>query len=945
MTETKKVVVCGDLVWDTHIARVSLAGQRLYDPHLNRQLATTYGGAWYLTQLIEQFTSVTAEWVGKFPPTISPNDIKFPHVEVFGPALPPRPSLEGGLYPSGTCNSYSIWEWKDAIKKGDKGIWRIAEFLGCQSVTSSEGYPTIQNSHEPPALLVIEDLGQGFAMEKDWWPDVLHHAGETGNSFEILVKGTPKPKSLLWKHLLKPKIAPRVTVVCSIVGLRGIGANVSRGMSWDRTVNDLWTEFLESGVSQGILAKCKRVVITIGHEGVAVFSRLPRNADERRQGPLLGSLQLERVVFDRKHLEGQWSKLHEGTTFGVRSAVTAAMASHMLMSPQPSTHISVVRGLEVARKMHVYGGGSDELALSIGTHDLEFIQALHTFGENKFAELKLPEDFFSAFPRGLITDEEVGALSQKSSLLLTDRYGNGGPYLLQVAADIVREGKDAALQSVPHLELGDFFTVDKEEIETINSVRALIEEYKNGKEKRPISIAVFGNPGSGKSFAIKQLAAVLFKGNKAPLEFNLSQFQSVEDLHQALHQVRDRSIQGEVPLVFWDEFDTKFNDSPLGWLKEFLAPMQDASFVSNGHTHPLGRCVFVFAGGTRQRFSEFDETKQARAEMDRRRKEANLPNAIVEEVLFIAAKGPDFVSRLRGYVNIKGPNASGPNDALCVIRRALQIRSQIERYHPSAVHPTTKRINIDNSVLTSLLTVDEFVHGSRSIEAIISLSHIREDSHFGPSELPPSEVLELHTGKKSLVSITSSIKSAHDADEIEELAGLIHKGWRAQKEADGYKFGETRNDIPDADGIKYHQMIKPYEELTDSQRDGNREPARVALRRLLCEGRSLTSDPTHPDILRGAALNELQIRLQKSEHVRWFRQRLTEGYGSHVKTIDLLRLHSAMEPWADLDADNKRLDAAVIEALFEYLTANDYYVVQPVVQNTALAGKTRKEGK
>ena len=46
-------------------------------------------------------------------------------------------------------------------------------------------------------------------------------------------------------------------------------------------------------------------------------------------------------------------------------------------------------------------------------------------------------------------------------------------------------------------------------------------------------------------------------GKPALLEFNLSQFSDERDLIGAFHQVRDKRLEGSVPVVFWDEFDSK----------------------------------------------------------------------------------------------------------------------------------------------------------------------------------------------------------------------------------------------------------------------------------------------------------------------------------------------------------------------------------------------------
>ena len=137
----------------------------------------------------------------------------------------------------------------------------------------------------------------------------------------------------------------------------------------------------------------------------------------------------------------------------------------------------------------------------------------------------------------------------------------------------------------------------------------------------------------------------------------------------AFHQVRDRALSGKMPLVFWDEFDVALEHQPLGWLRYFLSPMEDGEFQEGQLTHPIGRSIFVFAGGTSRSMEHFG----ADIGEDKRR----------------AMKLPDFVSRLKGFINVLGPNRqkseSVPGrteDPYYVLRRAILLRSILTRYTP-----------------------------------------------------------------------------------------------------------------------------------------------------------------------------------------------------------------------------------------------------------------------
>ena len=109
--------------------------------------------------------------------------------------------------------------------------------------------------------------------------------------------------------------------------------------------------------------------------------------------------------------------------------------------------------------------------------------------------------------------------------------------------------------------MGAWSSVDRTEIESLRSVRNILDEYVQQELRGvrggvPLPIAVFGPPGAGKTFAVRQLATVLLPGRIARLEYDLSQMRSVEALHAAFHEIRDVALRGDLALVFWDEFDS-----------------------------------------------------------------------------------------------------------------------------------------------------------------------------------------------------------------------------------------------------------------------------------------------------------------------------------------------------------------------------------------------------
>ena len=199
-----------------------------------------------------------------------------------------------------------------------------------------------------------------------------------------------------------------------------------------------------------------------------------------------------------------------------------------------------------------------------------------------------------------------------------------------------------------------------------------------------------------------------------------------------------------MPLVFWDEFDTKLAGERLGWLRFFLAPMEKGEFVEDQITHPLGRCIFVFAGGTTHSREELEATYGTKK--------------------YSPLKVRDFLSRLHGFLNVLGinekdePSAKPPRtDAprLYLIRRAVLLRSLLHKHAPGLfevpenipfIQGRTPRgeLRIDRGVLRAFLETREYKHGSRSMRVIVENSTLEHKKRFDRSSLPSKTLLNLH---------------------------------------------------------------------------------------------------------------------------------------------------------------------------------------------------------
>src|SRR5258706_8106096 len=157
---------------------------------------------------------------------------------------------------------------------------------------------------------------------------------------------------------------------------------------------------------------------------------------------------------------------------------------------------------------------------------------------------------------------------------------------LATALDIVGGAKPKASK------FGRLYTFLAEEKKQLRSLKDLIVHYVTGDSPaRPLCLAVFGQPGSGKSFAVKEICGEAKKHaairDKIKLPFttiNMTQVGGTVAVGRVLARVAGEQDSHTVPVLFIDEFDASRDGAPYGWLSWFLAPMHDGEFLHEGAT-------------------------------------------------------------------------------------------------------------------------------------------------------------------------------------------------------------------------------------------------------------------------------------------------------------------------------------------------------------------------
>ena len=890
------VVVAGDITIDWNIAHVRervASGLLTWNADDTSRACPQRGGALLLADLLD--------WLFN-----GPEEGRVVDRRVLRPAVNPSGILPGDLK---YHHSYAMWSPFPGPDRSD--VWRVEGYLGMDIMQTGAKRDHLAPPTVPGAvsLYALDDADLGFRGWKDMWPEGATAPGDAWvivktASPVALGSGAPEGKASVWEQLVDV-CGDRLVVVMTADDLRLTEVQISRELSWERVGEDLFWELVHSTRVQK-LSECAHVVISLGTSGALWLRKLDaaEGADVRNECTLF---------FDAEGFEGQWKEKRPGGMIGYTTCLTAGIAGTLVDgSRAPDVARGIQAGLRAMRVLHEGGYGKCEEEDSEKRED--GVEEPSAEGDS-VEKRRWPSFPFRDVVAALKNDRgpELACCcvphprtrGSRSWSVLDDRCTEPpddacvvGGSLHERAESVVKHGVSPALDGVPMAHFGHLVTADRHEIEGYRSIRGLLSEYCRREAKKPISIAVFGPPGSGKSFGVKQVAKSISK-TVVTLEFNLSQFGGPDQMVDALHQVRDIGLSGKIPLVFWDEFDSRLGQAEYGWLRYFLAPMQDGSFQHGQITHHIGRAIFVFAGGTRPRMSEFVATVST-AEMR-------------------SAKGPDFVSRLKGYVDVLGPNPLDKwfprGDPHFVVRRAIILRSLFTQWAPHLFDDGAGEgtLLIDEGVLRAFLYVSSYRHGVRSMESIIAMSTLAGKSRFERSSLPGRAQLDLH------VDGTEFLSMVHQPDfttVIDKLAGEFHEIFRSnnpKSKYGGYEFAGLPEEI----------------------KEDNRENARDMARKLAATGHVMM--PRRGGEKGVTVFSDADLeKMAEMEHERWVRFKVANGWrcvilpagaggpkpGSppsekHVAPRDDdAKIHTALRPWQRLTEEEKELlDPELLEAM------------------------------
>lgn len=950
MTEKKKsILVTGDFVMDHHIyegKRIDFGDRRNRGVHAIEEL----GGAaliYYLLQELkggaESYVSMEMLWIKKEQSEEEEEQSKGnnkpkaqeqeqeqgqeqekeqedEYEETRLPNLPPNEEVPNHL------KAYAVWKplGPKGVTSSEKLMWLTDDAMGFGSLSEKEerfDWPSVIPP-EDPRVVVISDGGLGVRDEKgDFFPaDIGSSAdgkeGDSGPRWYVLKTTHPFAEGKLWESLNTPEMQSKLVIVVSSEDIRKADAYISKGLSWDSTVQSV-LKALAPGGGLEQLTRCRHLVIAFGTEG-----GLWLDMDGPREK------WNAHLVYDADAVEGEHRRPGKGTAFGALSCLTAAVAWHLACEKEESDQeeapdLEAAADQEEAPDLEaaLEGGLSAIFDLFEKGHGPTTMKGAGYPAERlanviKDATCRFARTVFSVDSVGKQYKCDIETTSKKEDYCWSlvhqalRQQGKKCPDPAWDLAELVARRGPIALGSLPHLSIGDLMSVDRTEIVDLRILRRLICDYRDRDAKqckKPLSIGIFGPPGSGKSFAVKQIATTLM-GKEGWLEFNLAQFkEGTDDLIGAFHQIRDRALRGQTPVAFFDEFDSRDYE----WLQYLLAPMQDGAFQEGQITHPIGKCIFIYAGGTGETFETFGPHKSKHDEY----------------MKFKMAKGPDFKSRLDGILDLLGPNQrmiltdeegrplkepfKDTCDIFYPVRRAFIMRGELD-CRPS------DRLDIDPGILQALLRVEDYYHGARSLSKILEPLKPALPGKIYQSLRAPHQQLKLHVDPKKFLEECSKAEEPAKTPGLggrtrEVMAEAIHETWR--------KLGKQQGWLDDKNDLDYDAISPFYKDSNLAAAD--RMPENLALIGLHLDIGTISR--AERENVRLEIEHNLEM-LAEAEHAGWMDWHLDQGweygpkgapdYSKDPKPNE--RKHPCLLPYLDLSDVERNKDRTTIRHYLDF---------------------------
>ena len=270
--------------------------------------------------------------------------------------------------------------------------------------------------------------------------------------------------------------------------------------------------------------------------------------------------------------------------------------------------------------------------------------------------------------------------------------------------------------------------------------------------------------------------------------------------------------------------------------------------------------------------------------------------------MFGRRKGPDFVSRLRGFINIADLNPEDDGGDVHLLRRALVLRSMFEFKDRCKSLVEGPMVHVDPGVLRAFIKTPLFKHRARSMEAIIDMSMLGGRCSFEQASLPPHDQLDLHVDAEPFLRLVA--RDVLLGSMREKLGRAVHE--RFLEEQKGKRPADARE-------------MQTWESLDEDLKESNRQQADDIpnkLRAIGCGFEPVRSgEEVNPFTF---TADDLSV-MARLEHERWNQEKLRAGWRLGPTKDNVAKITPHLVPFDELSSDVQKWDLDAVMGIPDLL--------------------------
>jgi hypothetical protein len=160
-----------------------------------------------------------------------------------------------------------------------------------------------------------------------------------------------------------------------------------------------------------------------------------------------------------------------------------------------------------------------------------------------------------------------------------------------------------------------------------------------------------------------------------------------------------------------------------------------------------------------------------------------------------------------------------------------------------------------------------------------------------------------------------------DKDLLEKLAEAFHEVFCEDLRAKGWTYGPvTREDK------KEHSSLKPYAELSEDEKEQNRNNVRDIPNKLAIVGYIML--PARSGETPAQFQKDEVEKLAEEEHERWRRQKLDARWQPGKQTVKAKKIHKDLVDWEKLPEEEREKDRVLVRGISRIIAKAGYTMVK-----------------